>query len=44
MRSTKCNGNALFAENELCELYMLYNENEGLICGGLMCEEIQIFH
>ena len=25
---------------ELYELYNLYNENKGLICGGLMCGEI----
>ena len=35
-----CNGNALFAENKLHELYNLYNENKGLICGGLVCREI----
>ena len=40
MKSTICNGNALFAENKLYELYKLYNENKGLICEGLMCGEI----
>ena len=39
LRSTTCNGNALFAENELYELYNLYNQNKGLICGELMCGE-----
>ena len=36
MRSTKCNGNALFAENKVYELYNLYNENQGLICGEIL--------
>ena len=40
MRSTTCNGNALFAENKLYELYNIYNKNKGLICGGLMYGEI----
>ena len=31
IKSTTCNGNALFAENKLYE-----NENKGLICEGLM--------
>ena len=33
MRSTTCNGNAMFAENKVYELYNLYSENKGLICG-----------
>ena len=37
MRSTKCNENALFAENKVYELYNLHNENKGLICRGLIC-------
>ena len=40
MRSTTCNGNALFAENKVYELHNLHNENKGLICGRLMCGEI----
>ena len=40
MRSTACNGNALFAENKLYELYNIPNENKRLICGGLMCGEV----
>ena len=36
MKSVTCNGKALFAENKLSELYTLYNENIGLIYGGLM--------
>ena len=40
MRSTTWNGNALFAENKLYELYNLYNEHKRLICEGLMCGEI----
>ena len=32
MRSTTCNGNSLFAENKVYQLYNLYNENKGLIC------------
>ena len=43
MRSTTCNGNALFAENKLYELYNLYNGNKGLIWGELMCGEIRHF-
>ena len=43
MRSTTCNGNALFVEKKLYELYNSYNENKGLICGGLVCGEIQHF-
>ena len=43
MRSTTGNGNALFAENKLYELYNLQNENKGLICGGIMREEIRQF-
>ena len=43
MRSTACNGNALFAENKLYELYDLYNENKELICGGLCVEKYDIF-
>ena len=39
MRSTTCNGNALFAENKVYELYNLCNENKGLICAGLTCGE-----
>ena len=39
MRSTTCNGNALFAENKVYELHNLHNENKGLICGRLMCGE-----
>ena len=30
-----CNGNS-----KVYQLYNLYNENKGLICGGLMCGEI----
>ena len=40
MRSTTCNGKALFAEDKLYELCNLYNENKGLICEGLMRGEI----
>ena len=40
MRSTTCNGNALFVENKLYELYDISNENKGLICGGFMFGEI----
>ena len=40
MRSTTCNGNALFAGNKFYELYNIYNENKTLICEGLMCGEI----
>ena len=36
MRSTPCNGNALFVETKLYELYSLYNENKGLNCGELV--------
>ena len=32
----KWNGNALFTENKVYELYNLCNENKRLICGGLM--------
>ena len=39
LRNTTWNGNALFAENKVYELFNLYNKNKGLICGGLMCEE-----
>ena len=40
MRSTTCNGIALFAENKVYELYNSHNENKGLICGELICGEI----
>ena len=36
MRSSTCNGNALFIEIKLCALYNIPNENKGLICGGVM--------
>ena len=32
MTCTICNGNALFAENKLFQLYNLYSENKELIC------------
>ena len=43
MRTTKCNGNTRFAENKLYELYNLYHENKGLICGELVCGEMEHF-
>ena len=43
MRTTKCNGKTRFAENKLYELYNLYHENKGLICGGLVCGEMEHF-
>ena len=43
MRRTTRNGNTRFAENKLYELYNLYHENKGFICGGLMCGEMQNF-
>ena len=43
MRGTTDNGNVLFAENKLYELYNLQNENKGLICGGIMREKIRHF-
>ena len=30
MKSTTCNGNALFVENKLYELYNVYNQNNEL--------------
>ena len=40
MRSSTCNGNALFIEIKLYALYNIPNENKGLICGGVMRGEI----
>ena len=43
MKSTTCNGNALFVENKLYELYNVYNQNNELFWGELLYGEIQHF-
>ena len=35
MKSTTCNGNALFVENKLYELYNVYNQNNELLYGEI---------